>query len=87
MNLKTYLKSLSDDGQRTAFAERCGTSLGHLRNIGYGQKSCATDLAVRIERESRGAVSRPELRPDWPEHWPELAAAERATAVEVSDAA
>jgi hypothetical protein len=74
MDLKTYLKSLPDEAAREAFAGRCQTSIGHLRNVMYGIKSCATDLAVHIERESGKAVTRQELRDDWANHWPELAA-------------
>lgn len=72
MDLKIYLKSLGSEEQREDFAQRCETSLGHIRNVGYGYKPCATDLAVRIERESAGQVTRPELRADWADHWPEL---------------
>jgi DNA-binding transcriptional regulator YdaS (Cro superfamily) len=71
MELKTYLAGL-DVAAREAFATACGTTAGHMRNVMYGQKRCATDLAVRIERQSRGAVTRRELREDWPDHWPEL---------------
>lgn len=74
MDLKTYLQSLPSEPDRVAFADRCGTSIKHLRNVMYGYKTCATDLAVSIERESAGAVTRPELREDWPNHWPELVA-------------
>lgn len=72
MDLKTYLKSLPDEAAREAFAVRCKTTLGHMRNVMYGYKPCATDLAVLIERESGTAVRRPELRDDWAAHWPEL---------------
>jgi hypothetical protein len=72
MELRDYLRSLPSDIERAAFATRCGTTLGHLRNVGYGYKPCATDLAVRIESETAGSVSRPELREDWAAHWPEL---------------
>jgi len=75
MDLKTYLKSLPADADREAFALRCGTTLGHMRNVMYGYKPCATDLAVSIERESARAVTRQELRDDWARHWPELAPA------------
>lgn len=74
MDLKTYVKSLPSEEARVAFATRCSTTLGHLKNVMYGYKPCATDLAVRIERESEGAVTRPELRADWADHWPELIA-------------
>lgn len=75
MDLKTFVASLPVE-EREQFAKDCETTIGHLRNVMYGLKSCATDLAVRIEMRSGGKVTRPELRPDWRNHWPELAAAE-----------
>lgn len=71
MDLKTFLVDMDPD-ERDAFAKRCGTTLGHLQNVKYGTKSCATDLAVNIERESGSRVRRWELRADWFKHWPEL---------------
>lgn len=54
----------------------------------YGVRPCATDLAVRIERESAGAVRRWELRPsDWDKHWPELVGAVGAPKLKVKRAA
>lgn len=52
--------------ERIRFAERCGTSKGHLTNIAYG-KPCAESLAINIERESLGAVRCEDLCPavDW----------------------
>lgn len=78
MELKAYLKSLPSDEARFQFAQRCDTSTGHLRNVCYG-KTCGTDLAVSIERESKGLVTRAELRPsDYWKHWPDLQAPKRA---------
>lgn len=39
----------------------------------YGYKPCAPEYAVAIEKETGGAVSRQELRPDdfW-RYWPDL---------------
>lgn len=71
MELKTYLATKTAL-ERDEFAKRCGTTKGHLQNVMYGMKSCATDLAVNIERESGHAVTRQELRGDWSNHWPEL---------------
>lgn len=76
MDLKAFLKSLPDEPAREAFAAKCDTSVGHLRNIGYGQRPCAPALAVAIERESDKVVTRRDLCPDdWAKVWPELAAA------------
>lgn len=72
MDLKTYIGKLPAD-DREAFAVRCGTTPGHMRNVMYRQKSCAPDLAVGIERESGREVTRRDLRPDdWHRIWPEL---------------
>lgn len=64
--LTTYLSSLDGAG-RDALATACGTSLGHLRNIAYGCKSCAPELAIEIERETGGKVRCEDLCPgvDW----------------------
>lgn len=63
MSLKAYLNSLPDLAAREGFAARCGTSLGHLRNIAAG-KTCGEKLAINIERESGGAVRCEEMRDD-----------------------
>jgi len=85
MNLRTYLKRLGPEATER-FAVRCATSAGHLRNVGYKLRPCATDLAVRIERESAGEVTRQELRADWSDHWPELIGQAGAPAVEAKAA-
>jgi DNA-binding transcriptional regulator YdaS (Cro superfamily) len=71
MDLKSFLAARPAD-ERDKFAELCGTTAGHMRNVSYGYRPCATDLAVAIERESGKAVTRQELREDWAAHWPEL---------------
>lgn len=86
MDLKTYLSELSTE-QRDAFAAKCKTSRGHLQNVMYGFKTCATDLAVSIERESGKAVRRWELRDDWHRHWPELIGAKGAPKVSTKEPA
>lgn len=53
--LHGYLKAKSPDA-REAFAERCGTTIGHLNNVALSHKTCSAALAVAIERESRGAI-------------------------------
>lgn len=50
--------------ERDAFAKRCGSSFAHVRNVAYGQKSCAEKLAINIDRESGGKVRCESLRPD-----------------------
>ncbi len=74
MKLIDYIKQLPR-GTRASFASRCGTTRGHLLNVAYGSKPCSPKLAAAIERESGGVVTRAELRSDYREIWPELAAA------------
>lgn len=50
--------------EREAFAKKCKTSVGHLRNIAYGDKPCGESLAISIERESQRSVACEDLRPD-----------------------
>lgn len=79
--LKVFIKGLPDDAARVAFADRCDTSIGHLRNIIYG-KPCSAELAALIEAESGGAVRRWHLRPnDWHRIWKELIRAKGAPPV------
>lgn len=79
MHLKTYIKSLPDEAAREAFASRCGSTIGHLRNVMYGFRPCAPELAMTIEVESGGAVMRWELRPnDWHRIWRDLIGADGA---------
>lgn len=63
MRLKTYLQSMTIK-QRMSFAERCGTTGNHLRNISYGQKRASVALCIALERETGGEVRCEELRPD-----------------------
>jgi len=66
VKLIDYLKELTVD-ERSAFALRCDTTVGHLRNIAYECKTCAESLAISIERESGGKVRCETLCPnvDW----------------------
>ena len=75
--LKTYLKPMSI-AERERFATRCNTTWPFLRNVSYGQRVAGEKLCVAIERESGGAVTRMDLREDWAEIWPELAARQEA---------
>lgn len=71
--LKEYLRALPDDAAREAFAKRCGTSLGHMRNTFYGSKRLAPPTCVLVELHTGHKVRRWHTRPeDWREIWPEL---------------
>jgi len=63
MDLKTYLEGLSSD-ERAALATACDSTVGHIRNVSYGYRSCAEKLAIALERESGGEVRCEDLRPD-----------------------
>lgn len=71
--LIAYLNSLSK-ADRARFAEQCGTSEGYMRKARSANQKFRCELCVRIERHSSGEVSRKDLRDDWAEVWPELAA-------------
>ena len=72
MDLKQYLSELAP-AERDIFAKQCRTSAGHLRNVAYGDRTASTELAVCIERESGGEVTRIEMFPDsFADKWPEL---------------
>lgn len=71
MDLLTYLRTLSV-AELEAFALKVGTTVGHLRNIAYQGRKASAALAMQIELETKGAVSRRELRPDdWHLIWAE----------------
>lgn len=82
MHLRNYIQSLNRD-ERSEFAARCGTTVGHLNNVSYGYKPCSEKLASLIERESGSAVRRQDMRPDdWAVIWPELAKKPRRSTAE-----
>ena len=65
MDLLTHIRTLSV-AQLEAFAVAVGTTVGHLRNVSYRQRTASAALAMQVEIETRGAVTRRELRPeDW----------------------
>lgn len=73
MKLIEYLNSLPAD-RRIYLAACCRTSFDYLRQIGYGNRSCTPLIAVCLERESKGIITRKSLFPDdWAILWPELA--------------
>lgn len=63
MTLHEFLKGL-DKPSLDAFATRCKTTVGQLRQVSYGNRRAGAALAVDIERESGGSVTCEELRPD-----------------------
>lgn len=88
MDLKTYLKTLADEPAREAFALRCDTTIGHMRNCVYvGGKRLHPANCVLVEINTAGAVTRRDLRPDdWHRIWPELVTAEHPAPQEADTA-
>jgi DNA-binding transcriptional regulator YdaS (Cro superfamily) len=61
--LLEYLNSLSTSDQH-AFATRCESTPGHIRNVAHGYSPCAEKLAINLERETAREVRCEKLRPD-----------------------
>ena len=72
MKLSDYLKRFSQE-QRADFALSVGTTLGHLNNVSYLQRTASAALTRSIAAGTGGLVREWELRPDdWHLIWPEL---------------
>jgi hypothetical protein len=80
MRLKDYLTEITPDA-RAILADACNTTVGHLLNCGYGQRQPNPALCVSIEKNTKGLVSRRELRADWRQIWPEITSAGKRRAV------
>lgn len=75
MDIKTYLSK--NGTSQSEFAERIGVSQGMVWQWLQGLRPVSPTLCVLIEKESSGAVTRKDLRPDdWKQIWPELAGSE-----------
>lgn len=64
MDLRTFYQRQSAT-EREAFAASIGTTPLYYRNVAYNFRRANETLALAIERESEGAVSVRELRPDF----------------------
>jgi hypothetical protein len=64
--LRAYLSTL-EPAKQSAYAVRCGTTIGYLRKgLSVGAKFKG-ELVRKLDEESGGAVKRGDLRPDiWP---------------------
>lgn len=71
-SLRNYLNSLTV-AEQTAYAKRCGTSIGYLRKVLSVKQKLEGAVCVLLDENSGGAVPRSELRPDiWPNKTPAL---------------
>jgi len=62
MDIKPFFFGLDNDG-RKAFADKCGTTVGHIRNVCYGDRKATTALSAQFELHSAGAVAVEETLP------------------------
>jgi DNA-binding transcriptional regulator YdaS (Cro superfamily) len=62
MELKEFFLPLSQS-KRESFAKRCDTTVQQLLNIIYGDRPCSPELAINIERETKGKVPVERLAP------------------------
>lgn len=64
--LLEWLNGLPRQTQDTV-AKKMNTSVGQLRQIAYGNRSCSVRLAVELDKYSGGMVSMTEMAPsvDW----------------------
>lgn len=63
---------------RRALAEKCGIGDDYLYQVLTGRKICSAELCVSIEKQSKGVITRQDLRPgDWHLIWPELVKARK----------
>lgn len=70
MELKKYL---SERGRQTELARNLGVPQAIVSQWASGKRSVPPDQAPSIEKVTRGAVTRRDLRPDdWFRIWPEL---------------
>lgn len=63
MTLSEYLKKMDKEGL-DALAKRCGTSVGQLKQVAYGNRRASAGLAVSLDRETGGEIRCESLRPD-----------------------
>lgn len=61
--LRDYLNGMSLPAQ-TAFAGRCGTTIGYLRKAISARAKLDGRTCIAIERESGGSVTCEDIRPD-----------------------
>lgn len=61
--LLAFINALPPE-QRIAFASACGTTINYLRKACSKKQQLGADLCIAIERESSGAVTCEQIRPD-----------------------
>ena len=63
MTLLDYMKGLDKPGVEE-FAEKCGTTVGHLKQVAYENRRPNAALAIAIDRHTAGLVPCEQLRAD-----------------------
>ena len=62
MDIEEYL--FRSKTTKTQFAKALGISRTHLHDLLAGRKRITAEVAFKIEKETQGAVTKEELRPD-----------------------
>lgn len=83
MKLSDYLEPL-ERGSKTAFARKIGAYTPDLSDWITGKRPIPARYCLAIERETAGAVTRADCRPnDWQVYWPDF---QLATPAETQEA-
>lgn len=72
MDLKAYIRSQL--GLATELAAKLGVPPSYVSQMASGHRAVSPIRAVAIEKATKGAVTRKDLRSDWASIWPELKA-------------
>lgn len=63
MTLLDFIKPLDKDAL-LAFATRCETTPGQLKQVAYGNRRANASLAIALDRETDGVIRCEDTRPD-----------------------
>jgi len=77
MDLKTYFAG--GRGRAKSLAAQLSISPSFLSQIAAGTAPASPTRCLDIEKATGGEVSRKDLRPDWRDIWPDLAASTTPT--------
>lgn len=63
MSLLEFIRPMSKD-ELDEFSKRCETTAGQIKQVAYGNRRASAGLSIAIDRETNGAITCDELRPD-----------------------
>lgn len=64
IKLKEFLMRMTVP-ERVAFAQSCETTVKHMMNVAYGQRTCGETLALLIQKNSGFLLTVKDLRPEF----------------------